>query len=85
MIIKFIQDSWRKFKRNEYLINVCKLVRDSSLLTSTFCSTYSAKTAIRIGGTLTFLYFDLYLYSAYTAHYVYEHSTVPEQLDVWIW
>ena len=25
---------------------------------------------IRIGSTPTFLYFDLYLYSAYTAHYV---------------
>ena len=27
---------------------------------------------IRIGSTPTFLYFDLYLYSAYQAHYVYE-------------
>ena len=26
---------------------------------------------IRIGNTPTFLYFDLYLYSAYTVHYVY--------------
>ena len=26
---------------------------------------------IRIGSTPTILYFDLYLYSAYTAHYVY--------------
>ena len=26
---------------------------------------------IRIGNTPTFLYFDLYLYSAYAAHYVY--------------
>ena len=26
---------------------------------------------IRIGSTQTFLYFDLYLYSAYVAHYVY--------------
>ena len=26
---------------------------------------------IRVGSTPTFLYFDLYLYSAYTAHYVY--------------
>ena len=25
----------------------------------------------RLGSTPTFLYFDLYLYSAYTAHYVY--------------
>ena len=25
---------------------------------------------IRIGSTATFLYFDLYLYSAYAAHYV---------------
>ena len=24
-----------------------------------------------IGGTPTFLYFDLYLYSVYTGHYVY--------------
>ena len=28
---------------------------------------------IRIGSTPTFLYFDLYLYSAYAAHYVYIH------------
>ena len=27
--------------------------------------------AIRIGSTPTFLYFDLYLYCAYAAHYVY--------------
>ena len=26
---------------------------------------------IRIGSTPTFLYFDLYLYSAYAAHYIY--------------
>ena len=26
---------------------------------------------IRIGSTLTILYFDLYLYSAHAAHYVY--------------
>ena len=26
---------------------------------------------IRIGSTPTFLYYDLYLYSAYAAHYVY--------------
>ena len=26
---------------------------------------------IRIGSTPTFLYFDLYLYSAYAAYYVY--------------
>ena len=26
---------------------------------------------IRIGNTPTFLYFDLYLYTAYAAHYVY--------------
>ena len=29
---------------------------------------------IRIGSTPTFLYFDLYLYSAYAAHYVYAHT-----------
>ena len=29
---------------------------------------------IRIGSTPTFLYFDLYLYSAYAAHYVYEQE-----------
>ena len=28
---------------------------------------------IRIGSTPTFLYFDLYLFSAYAAHYVYIH------------
>ena len=29
---------------------------------------------IRIGSTPTFLYFDLYLYYAYTAHYVYKQK-----------
>ena len=29
---------------------------------------------IRIGSTPTFLYFDLYLYSAYAAHYVYNRA-----------
>ena len=28
---------------------------------------------IHIGSTPTFLYFDLYLYSAYSAHYIYLH------------
>ena len=31
---------------------------------------------IRIGSTPTFLYFDLYLYSAYAAHYVYFYRVV---------
>ena len=31
---------------------------------------------IRIGSTPTFLYFDLYLYSAYEGHYVYDIKTV---------
>ena len=44
-IIKLIEDSWRKLKRNKYLINICKSVRDSSWFTSTFRSTFSAKTA----------------------------------------
>ena len=30
---------------------------------------------IRIGSTPTFLYFDLYLYSAYAGHYVYTLHT----------
>ena len=29
--------------------------------------------ASRIGSTPTFLYFDLYLYSVYAAHYVHKH------------
>ena len=33
---------------------------------------------IRIGSTLTFFYFNLYLYSAYAAHYVYFTRDVPE-------
>ena len=38
---------------------------------------------IRIGSTPTFLYFDLYLYSAYAAHYVqyishYAHFTTKQ-------
>ena len=28
---------------------------------------------IRVGSTATFLYFDLHLYSAYAAHYVYKY------------
>ena len=36
---------------------------------------------IRIGSTPTFLYFDLYLYSAYAAHFVYiSPSLVPMQV-----
>ena len=31
---------------------------------------------IRIGSTPTFLYFDLYLHSAYAAHYVYWKNNV---------
>ena len=31
---------------------------------------------IRIGSTPTFLYFDLYFYAAYVAHYVYITSLV---------
>ena len=31
---------------------------------------------IRIGSTPTFLYFNLYLYSAYAGHYVYMNYTV---------
>ena len=31
---------------------------------------------IRIGSTPTFLYFDLYLYSAYAAHYVYYFNSI---------
>ena len=31
---------------------------------------------IRISSTPTFLYFDLYLYSAYAAHYVYMSSNL---------
>ena len=30
----------------------------------------------RIGSTPTFLYFDLYLYSAYAAHYVYIYIVI---------
>ena len=32
---------------------------------------------IRIGSTPTFLYFDLYLYAAYAAHYVYFNVVKP--------
>ena len=31
---------------------------------------------IRMGSTPTFLYFDLYLYSAYAAHYVYFNNVM---------
>ena len=36
---------------------------------------------IRIGSTQTFLYFDLYLYSAYAAHYVY--IIILEKTRIW--
>ena len=42
---QIIKDSCRKFKRNEYLISVWKSVKDPSWSTSTFRSTFSAKTA----------------------------------------
>ena len=34
---------------------------------------------IRIGSTPTFLYFDLYLYSAYAAHYVHTTTQMAER------
>ena len=37
---------------------------------------------IRIGSTPTFLYFDLYLYSAYAAHYVYISTIIYEYFVV---
>ena len=37
---------------------------------------------IRIGSTPTFLYFDLYLYSAYAAHYVY--ITNIDMYNAWV-
>ena len=37
---------------------------------------------IRIGSTPTFLYFDLYLYSAYAAHYVYFNLVHAGQLNL---
>ena len=40
-----------------------------------------AVTYNRIGSTPTFLYFDLYLYSAYAAYYVYFKVTIYFQGD----
>ena len=37
---------------------------------------------IRIGSTPTFLYFDLYLYSAYAADYVYFNTNVLIKNDI---
>ena len=37
---------------------------------------------IRVGSTPTFLYFDLYLYSAYAAHYVYTFYSFLSDLIV---
>ena len=45
IFIKFIKDSGRKFKRNEYLISVCESVRDLSWFTSTLSWFFSAKIA----------------------------------------
>ena len=43
---------------------------------------------IRIGSTSTFLYFALYLYSAYAAHYVYwtisSHSVISVNGSLYI-
>ena len=39
---------------------------------------------IRIGSTPTFLYFDLYLYSTYAAHYVYVIITFLIWDEEWI-
>ena len=38
---------------------------------------------IRIGSTPTFLYFDLYLYSAYAAHYVYFYDFMFFHMFFW--
>ena len=38
---------------------------------------------IRIGSTPTFLYFDLYLYSAYAAHYVYIYIFLKLIINSW--
>ena len=37
---------------------------------------------IRIGSTPTFLYFDLYLYSAYAAHYVYNYYALVAHMVI---
>ena len=39
---------------------------------------------IRIASTPTFLYFDLYLYSAYAAHYVYFNNPLAEVCSLWV-
>ena len=38
---------------------------------------------IRIGSTPAFFYFDLYLYSAYAAHYVYYENGWVSWTDDW--
>ena len=37
---------------------------------------------IRIGSTPTFVYFDLYLYSAYAAHFVYNKESFMRYSEV---
>ena len=46
-----------------------------SIYISTLPSLETSDYTIRIGSTPTFLYFDLYLYSAYTAHYVLKQDS----------
>ena len=58
----------RKFGRKRYITGSCRILdicSDEGPMLETLDHT------IRIGSTPTFLYFDLYLYSAYAAHYVY--------------
>ena len=50
-------------------VNLLQVVRKIASCNSTLLDF-----TIRIGSTLTFLYFDLYLYSAYAAHYVYMYN-----------
>ena len=51
--------------RSKHSVNYFLFLSDEGPMLETLDHT------IRIGSTPTFLYFDLYLYSAYAAHYVY--------------
>ena len=66
---------WRRKLRvsnANYLISRCTQHELSWLFTETEATISWLDYTIRIGSIPTFLYFDLYLYSAYAAHFVYK-------------
>ena len=65
-----LQHTNRHIKRSVYCQYGLGFLSDEGPMLETLDHT------IRIGSTPTFLYFHLYLYSAYAAHYVYLHTYI---------